>query len=70
MNKRTVKEVERRILRAMMKDEKALRELLAVETGETPYAQLDGLMIKIEQLLGRVVSNQNKIMLLQEIGDK
>ena len=53
-----------------MKDEKALRELLAVETGETPYAQLDGLMIKIEQLLGRVVSNQNKIMLLQEIGDK
>jgi len=70
MNKRTVKEVERRILRAMMKDEKALRELLSVETVVTPYAQLDGLMIKIEQLLGRVVSNQNKIMLLQEIGDK
>jgi len=59
--------VEKQILRTMMKDEKALRELLAVETGETPYAQLDGLMIKIEQLLGRVVSNQNKIMLLQEL---
>ena len=67
MNKRTVKDVERRILRSMMKDENALRELLAVDTGETPYAQLDGLMIKIEQLLGRVVSNQNKIMLLQEL---
>jgi hypothetical protein len=67
MNKRTVKEVERRILRSMMKDEKALRELLDVETGETPYAQLDGLMIKIEQLLGKVVNNQNKIMLLQEL---
>ena len=67
MNKRTVKDVERRILRTMMKDEKALRELLEVETGETPYTQLDGLMIKIEQLLGRVVSNQNKIMLLQEL---
>ena len=67
MNKRTVKDVERRILRSMMKDEKALRELLDVETGETPHAQLDGLMIKIEQLLGKVVNNQNKIMMLQDI---
>ena len=67
MNKRTVKDVERRILRSMMKDEKTLRELLGVETNGTPYAQLDGLMIKIEQLLGKVVNNQNKIMLLQEL---
>jgi len=67
MNKRTVKDVERRILRRMMKDEKALRELLDVETGETPYAQLDGLMIRIEQLLGRISLNQNKLMLLQDI---
>ena len=67
MNKRTVKDVEKRILRRMMKDEKALRVLLDVETGETPYAQLDGLMIKIEQLLGRISINQNKLMLLQEI---
>jgi len=67
MNKRTIDFVEKQILRTMMKDEKALRELLAVETDGTPYAQLDGLMIKIEQLLGRVVNNQNKIMLLQEI---
>ena len=67
MNKKTVKEVERRLLRSMLKDEKALKELLAVETEGTPYAQLDGLMVKIEQLLGRIVNNQNKIMLLQEI---
>ena len=67
MNKRTVKDVEKRILRSMMRDEKALRELLDIATGETPYAQLDGLMIKIEQLLGKVVNNQNKIMLLQEL---
>ena len=67
MNKRTVKDVERRILRSMMRDEKALRELLDIATGETPYAQLDGLMIKIEQLLGKVVNSQNKIMLLQEL---
>ena len=67
MNKRTVKDVERRILRSMMKDEKTLRELLGVETNGTPYAQLDGLMIRIEQLLGRIMVNQNKLMLLQDI---
>ena len=54
----------------MMKDEKTLRELLDVETNGTPYAQLDGLMIKIEQLLGKVVNNQNKIMLLQDIKEE
>ena len=67
MNKKTIKFVEQQILRTMMKDEKALRELLAVETEGTPYAQLDGLIVKIEQLLNRVASNQNKLMLLQEI---
>ena len=67
MNKKTIKFVEQQILRTMMKDEKALRELLAVETDGTPYSQLDGLTVKIEQLLNRVASNQNKLMLLQEI---
>ena len=67
MNKKTVKQVERRLLQKMMEDEKALKEMLAVETDGTPYGQLDGLMIKIEQLLNRVASNQNKLMLLQEI---
>ena len=70
MNKRTVKDVERRILRIMMKDEKALRELLDVETDRTPYAQLDGLMVKIEQLLNRLANNQNKIMFLQDLKDE
>jgi len=67
MNKKTVKFVEQQILRTMMKDEKALRELLAVETDGTPYAQLDGLIVQIEQLLNRVANNQNKLMLLQEL---
>jgi hypothetical protein len=67
MNKRTVKDVERRILRTMMKDEKALKELLDVETGGVPYGQLDGLMVRIEQLLDRLANNQNKIMFLQDI---
>ena len=67
MNQKTIKFVEKQILRTMMKDEKALRELLKVETQGTPYAQLDGLIVKIEQLLNRLANNQNKLMLLQEI---
>ena len=67
MNKKTIKFVEKQILRTMMKDEKALRELLEVETDGTPGTQLDGLMIRIEQLLGRISLNQNKLMLLQDI---
>ena len=67
MNKKTVKQVERRLLQKMMEDEKALKEMLAVETDGIPYGQLDGLMVKIEQLLGRIMINQNKLMLLQDI---
>ena len=67
MNKRTIKSVERRLLKAMMEDEKELRQLLATETEEVPEQQLDGLMVKIEQLLGRIMVNQNKLMLLQDI---
>jgi len=67
MNKRIVKTVERRLLNAMMADEKELRLLLDTETDNVPERQLDGLMIKIEQLLGRIMVNQNKIMLLQDL---
>ena len=67
MNKRTIKSVERRLLKAMMEDEKELRQLLATETEEVPEQQLDGLMVKIEQLLGRIMVNQNKLMLLQDL---
>jgi len=67
MNKRTIKSVERRLLKAMMVDEKELRHLLATETEEVPEQQLDGLMVKIEQLLGRIMVNQNKLMLLQDM---
>ena len=67
MNKRIVKTVERRLLNAMMADEKELRLLLDTETENVPERQLDGLMIKIEQLLGRIMVNQNKIILLQDL---
>ena len=67
MNKRTIKSVERRLLTSMMADEKELRTLLETETEGVPERQLDGLMVKIEQLLGRIMVNQNKLMLLQDI---
>ena len=67
MNNKTIKSVERRLLKKMMEDEKELRQLLATETENVPEQQLDGLMVKIEQLLGRIMVNQNKLMLLQDM---
>ena len=70
MNNKTIKSVEKRILKTMMEDEKELRILLETETDGVPERQLDGLMIKIEQFLGRIMVNQNKLMLLQDIKDE
>ena len=67
MNKKTIKSVEKRILKTMMEDEKELRILLETETNGVPDEQLDGLMVKIEQFLGRIMVNQNKLMLLQDL---
>ena len=67
MNKKTIKSVERRLLKAMMVNEKELRQFLDTETDGIPDEQLDGLMVKIEQFLGRIMVNQNKLMLLQDL---
>ena len=70
MNKKTVKSVSRRILKTLMADEKQLKLLLETETDGIPDRQLDGLMIKVEQQLGRIMVNQNKLMLLQDITEE
>ena len=67
MNKRTVKTVEKRLLKSMREDEIQLKLLLGTETDGIPDRQLDGLMVKIEQFLGRIMVNQNKLMLLQDL---
>jgi len=54
----------------MKEDEDLLKVLLATETNGVPEKQLEGLIIKIEQQLGRVMANQNKLMLLQDITDQ
>ena len=51
MNKRTIKSVERRILKTMMEDEKDLKRMLETETEGVSDRQLDGLFIRIEQIL-------------------
>ena len=70
MNKKTVKAVSRRILKTMMADEKVLKTLLETETDGVPEQQLDGLMVRIEQQLGRIMVNQNKLILLQDITEE
>ncbi len=70
MNKETVKAVSRKILQTMKSDEELLKVLLETETNGVPEKQLGGLIIKIEQQLGRVMANQNKLMLLQDITDQ
>ena len=67
MNKKTIKSVERRLLKSMREDEIQLKLLLGTETDGIPEEKLDGLMVKIEQLLGRIMVNQNKLMLLQDL---
>jgi len=67
MNKKTIKSVERRLLKSMREDEIQLKLLLGTETDGVPDRQLDGLMVKIEQFLGRIMVNQNKLMLLQDL---
>jgi len=54
----------------MMADEKQLKLLLETETDGIPDRQLDGLMIKVEQQLGRIMMNQNKLILLQDITEE
>ena len=70
MNNKTIKSVERRILKSMREDEIQLKLLLGTETDDVPDRHLDGLMVKIEQFLGRIMVNQNKLMLLQDIKDE
>ena len=70
MNNRTVKTIERRLLKSMREDEIQLKLLLGTETDGVPDRQLDGLIVKIEQLLGRIMVNQNKLMLLQDLSDE
>tara|TARA_B110000196_G_C20813640_1_gene505861 strand:- start:78 stop:290 length:213 start_codon:yes stop_codon:yes gene_type:complete len=70
MNNKIIKSVTNRILRKMMEEEKQLKVLLSTETNDVPDKQLDGLFVRIEQLLTRISNDQNKIILLQGIKEE
>jgi len=53
-----------------MEEEKQLKVLLSTETNDVPDKQLDGLFVRIEQLLTRISNDQNKIILLQGIKEE
>ena len=67
MKQKLIELTEKRILREMYEDERELKSMLSMETADVPEEQLDGLLVKIQQLLGKVATNQNKIILLQDI---
>ena len=69
MKQKLIELTEKRILREMYEDEKALKNMLSMETADVPEELLAGLLVKIQQLLGKVATNQNKIILLQDITD-
>ena len=69
MKQKLIELTEKRILREMYEDEKELKSMLSMETSDVPETQLDGLLVKIQQLLGKVATNQGKIILLQDITD-
>ena len=69
MKQKLIELTEKRILREMYEDEKELKSMLSMETSDVPEAQLDGLLVTIQQLLGKVATNQGKIILLQDITD-
>ena len=43
--------------------------MLDIDTGDVPPEQLDALLVRIQQLLGKVATNQDKVIMLQDITD-
>ena len=67
MKQKIIDLVEKKILAEMYVDEKSLKTMLDIETGDVRAEQLDALLVRIQQLLGKVAINQDKIILLQDI---
>jgi len=67
MKQKLIDITEKRILREMYEDESILKKMLDIDTGDVPETQLDALVVRIQQLLGKVATNQDKIIMLQDI---
>ena len=69
MKQKLIDLTEKKILKEMYEDEGLLKKMLDVDTGDVPPEQLDALLGRIQQLLGKVATNQDKIIMLQDITD-
>ena len=54
----------------MMAAETELKQYLKADTAGVPDRQLDGLMVRIEELCGKITADQNRLMFLQEISEE
>tara|TARA_Y100000401_G_scaffold102766_1_gene93318 strand:- start:33 stop:248 length:216 start_codon:yes stop_codon:yes gene_type:complete len=69
MKQKLIDLTEKRILKEMYEDESLLKKMLDIDTGNVPPEQLDALLVRIQQLLGKVATNQDKIIMLQDVTD-
>ena len=69
MKQKLIDLTEKRILKEMYEDESLLKKMLDIDTGDVPPEQLDALLVRIQQLLGKGATNQDKIIMLQDITD-
>ena len=69
MKQKLIDLTEKRILKEMYEDESLLKKMLDIDTGDVPPEQLDALLVRIPQLLGKVATNQDKIIMLQDVTD-
>ena len=69
MKQKLIDLTEKRILKEMYEDESLLKKMLDIDTGSVPPEQLDALLVRIQQLLCKVATNQDKIIMLQDITD-
>ena len=67
MKQKLIDLTEKRILKEMYEDESLLKKMLDIDTGDVPPEQLDALLVRIHQLLGKVATNQDKIIMLQDV---
>jgi len=70
INKQTVKEVIKRQYNIIANEEKEIRVKLSMETDNNlPAGVFNGLYVRIEQHLNIIIDAQNKIVLIQQLGN-
>ena len=70
INKQTIKEIIKRQYNIIANEEKEIRIKISMETDNNlPVGVFNGLYSRIEQHLDVIINAQNKIVLIQQIGN-